>query len=303
MGLTLVKDSLDLKRFEATPDEALYVRPMESWCDEVLERLRAGFAVQGTSLPWAHENLGIRKGEVSVWGGFNGSGKSLLTSQLVLDLAHKNERALIASLEMKPTVTTYRMVRQALGQLPPFEDTVREFFGWSHGKLWLFDQTATVKWKRVIALARYAVAELGVTQFLLDSFMKCGILKDDFNTQVQFMDELCAVAKDTGLHIHLVAHMRKTDNESYQSDKMGIRGAAEITDMADNVYTLWRNKPKEREAEKNNPDVDVMTEPDALLTCEKSRDGIWEGRIRLWYHEKPMVYLDSVTALPPDWRA
>lgn len=301
MGLTVIKDTLDLSKFEQIPDEAMYVRPMDSWCDAVLDRFANGASYRGKPMPWAQEYLGVRPGEVSIWGGYNGSGKSLLTGQMMLGLAKASERALIASLEMPPAITSYRMARQALGELPPFEDTVREFFAWTHGRLWLFEQTSTVHWKRIIALARYCAAELKITQFVVDSLMKCGILKDDFNTQVQMVDQLCAVAKDTGMHIHLVAHMRKSDGEHYQSDKMDIRGAGEITDLVDNVYTLWRNKPKEREAEKSNPDTGIMNEPDALLSCSKNRHGEWEGRVRLWYHDKPMVYLDKAEALPHEW--
>ena len=301
MGLTLVRDTLDLSKFEQVPDEAVYVRPMEDYLDSVYDRMTKPGEYRGKPMPWAAEHLGVRPGEVSVWGGYNGSGKSLLTSQLALKLAGARERILLASLEMPPVLTSYRAARQALGQSPPLRDVLEEFFAWTREKLWLFEQTQTVKWKRMLALARYAATDLHMTQLVLDSLMKCGILKDDLNTQVMFVDQLCAIAKDTGMHIHLVAHMRKGQSEAREVDKMDVRGAGEITDLVDNVYTLWRNKPKEREAEKNHPDTEVMAEPDALLSCVKNRNGGWEGRIRLWYHETSMVYLDRVEALPTEW--
>src|SRR5574343_1353891 len=50
-------------------------------------------------LPWGKtlEHIGFRPGEVSLWAGTNGSGKSMLLSHVVLGLLRQKERACIAS--------------------------------------------------------------------------------------------------------------------------------------------------------------------------------------------------------------
>ena len=113
---------------------------------------------------------------------------------------------------------------------------------------------------------------------------------DDYNLQKRFVDELSTHAKDTGMHIHLVAHSRKRENERSVMDKFDIKGASEITDMADNVFTIWRNKPKESEGRKVMPNADIMSKPDALLNCDKQRHGEWEGRVGLWYDKNSFQF-------------
>ena len=63
--------------------------------------------------------------------------------------------------------------------------------------------------------------------------------------------------------------------------KFDVRGSASITDLADNVFTVWRNKPKE--AERDNGGSSRAGDSDCLLIVDKCRHGTWEGRIQLWY--------------------
>ena len=137
-----------------------------------------------------------------------------------------------------------------------------------------------------------------IHHFVIDSFMKCGIKMDDYNRQASFVNELHAFAKDTGIHIHLIAHSRKTDTSRKQMDKFDIKGASEITDQVDNVMTVWRNKRKEDEAVRPSPDAEVLKEPDAILICDKQRHGEWEGKIALWFHAPSMQFVGSNGARP-----
>ena len=63
---------------------------------------------------------------------------------------------------------------------------------------------------------------------------------DDLTGQKDFVDALCTIAQDTGLHIHLVCHMRKGENEDAARLKFDIKGAGEITDLVDNIL-IWKN--------------------------------------------------------------
>jgi twinkle protein len=153
----------------------------------------------------------------------------------------------------------------------------------------LYDQQGTVKAEKMIGVMRYAAEVEGVNHFILDSFMKCGIGEDDFNGQKKFIDNICTVARDSGMHIHVVCHARKTMNEKAVPGKMDVKGTGAITDQVDNVINWWRNKDKENRIRKK---IDVEeTEPDAMLICDKQRNGEWEGTIGLWFDPASLQFV------------
>jgi twinkle protein len=155
--------------------------------------------------------------------------------------------------------------------------------------LWLYDQQGTVTTRQVCAVVRYCAKERGITHFFVDSLMKCVSGEDDYNGQKQFVDELTSIARDHGIHIHLVHHIRKPTDESHKPTKYDYKGSGAITDQVDNVISVWRNKAKEKKRDEDKQ-VDEK-EPDALLICDKQRNGEWEGSIGLWFDRASMQYV------------
>lgn len=299
-------EDIDFSKYLSKHPEHANVIPAYAYSESVADWYYGKKERHGVSLPWSktHANISLRPGEVSVWAGVNGHGKSLLTSQIMLSAMAQNEPCVIASMEMRPHITMARMARQACGNIPPL-DFIGQFHHWTEGRLWLYTQQGTVQSSRMLAVLRYCGEgllsngkKIPVKHFVIDSLMKCGIAVDDYNRQKAFVDELCAHARDTGVHIHLVAHARKGDTERRAVDKFDIKGASEITDQVDNVFTLWRNKGKEDESQMPNPESDIMKEPDALLTCSKQRHGEWEGKVALWFHKASMQYVGFQSARP-----
>jgi twinkle protein len=282
------QDLIDWEKYEQRPAEAVLIRKASHWMDSVWDRFGNGVSATGVKLPWANtwDKLRIRPGEVSLWSGINGAGKSLLLNYATLGiLTQPHQKICIASMEMLPESTIYRMAKQALGTQWPKREDVTDFVGDFVGeKLYLYDQQGTIKSDRILSLARYCHEELGINHFVIDSLMKCGIGVDDYNRQKSFIDELCSHARDTGQHIHLVCHARKGRSEDDMIGKFDIKGASEITDQVDNVFIVWRNKPKE-----NNP-ADYAADPDVVLRCCKQRHFEWEGAIKLWFDKKSLQY-------------
>jgi len=235
----------------------------------------------GDKLPWkkTHENIRLRPGEVSLWAGINGHGKSLVLGQVMLWFP-ADVTSVIASLEMPVAATAARMCRQTIASGNPSQQYL-DMFADACDNIWLYDQQNTVKASRMLALAMYAGDFLNAHHMVIDSMVKCGISPDDYPKQKEFIDALTQLAKATNMHIHLVHHMRKGNRESDTPDKMDIKGGGEITDLVDNVFIMHRNKDKERKIE-NNQHVDDM-EPDAELWCLKQRHGEWEGKINLYF--------------------
>lgn len=272
--MIVTPDSIDFAQYLKGPTESANVRAPSLYTDEVKALFRRDASDEGLRLPWksTQQFVRVRPGEVTIWGGVNGHGKSLLLSQVELHLMVQGERVCKASMEMRPAESLHRMVQQAACVAVPGDAYIDAFTEWLNDRLFLYDQMGTVKTDRILSLARYAHKELGCTQFVIDSMMKCGIGTADYDAQKAFVDELCAHAKDTGQHIHLVAHSRKTSNEMEETiDKMAIKGASEITDQVDNLFLVWRNKAKEKSIAAG--DMKRFNEPDCLLMNEKQRHG------------------------------
>ena len=298
---------VDLSDYMEEFEEHNQLIPGWAYSDAVVDYFHGDQTERGVQLPWSktHGKVRLRPGEVSVWAGYNGSGKSLLLGQLMLSAMGQGGTVCIASMEMKPHVTGARMCRQASGVNIPAEGFIRDYHDWLTSKLWLYTQQSTVKFPKMLALARYCATgvlsegkKIKIQHLVIDSLMKCGIKVDDYNTQKEFVDHLCSIAKDSQMHIHLVAHMRKSDSEFQQGDKMDIKGASEITDQVDNVFVLWRNKTKEDELVKANPNEKIVSMSDAILSCRKQRHGEAEPKIALWFHKASMQYVGFQSARP-----
>lgn len=288
--MQLLDDTIDLSDYMTATDAHYRLRKATEYADDVVAYFHAKNPHHGAVLPWqkTEKVLAFRAGEVSLWGGMNGHGKSLVLGQACVGFARQKQRTVIASMEMRPTVTLARMVRQEYGRLPT-EDAIRQFHAWTDGLIWLYDQVGAVQSDKMLAVMRYAADKVGANHFIIDSLMKCGIPEDDYNAQKHFLDAICSVGRDSGMHIHLVAHSRKARDELSPPGKMDVKGSGSITDQVDNVITVWRNKGKEQAAEKGN----YSSDPDCLLICDKQRNGEWEGRIGLWLDKDRLAFEES----------
>lgn len=289
--LHLVPDDIDFPHYMRETEAESKVKPLQFWEDELIDEFsqqHGGLAYP--TLPWRrlHDKVQIRPGEVSLWFGFNGHGKSLILGQSIIGLCAQGEKACIASFEMRPRKTLARMCRQLVDASEPTPSQVREFTQWGKGLLWLYDQTGTVEPSKIYAVIRYAVDRLGVSQFVVDNLTKCVAADDDYTGQKAIVDKLTALAQAFGIHIHLVHHARKDRDESRPPRKMDALGASAITNLVDNVFIVWRNKPKQ-----DSPEA-KRNEPDGVFIVDKQRHGTgWEGQINLTYHQRSQQYTEG----------
>jgi twinkle protein len=300
-------DEVDFEKYIKANDVGQKVRGAMEFLEEVREDFINPKEEPQQSMPWpkTHQGFGFRAGEVTLYAGGNGGGKSMVTGQIALHLIKQGQRVMIASFEMKPKRTLTRMLRQFAGEniynpmyvnkQQHLMDLVTRLQDFSHGKLWLYDQQGTVTSQQVIAVARYSAVELGVQHIFIDSLMKCVSGEDDYNAQKMFVDELTSLARDHNVHIHLIHHIRKLQSEEIQPNKNDIKGSGAISDQVDNVLMVWRNKKKEHQAQ-NGP-VDPMI-PDAMLMCEKQRNGEAEDWYSLWYHKDSQQFVEYDNSVP-----
>lgn len=290
-SLILAEDFIDFDQYLKDTDAQQHVRPASHWEEDLVEEfLDQGEGDKHPRMPWPRlaNKFAIRPGETTLVVGINGHGKSLLQGQVVLSLCAQGARCCIASFEMRPSKTLARMARQFADARQPDPEQVHEFVTWAERRLWIYDQTGTVEASRVYAVIRYAVDKLKVTHFVVDNLTKCVASDDDYAGQKALVDNLTALAQSLHIHIFLVHHARKAQDETRPPRKMDALGASAITNLVDNVITIWRNKGKWEAAQPDH------RQPDAMLICDKQRHGTgWEGVLNLNYHARSQQYIES----------
>lgn len=292
--MELIRDDIPWEEYAEEP-ESTKIRAASEFMNETIDAFhlpKSQILVPRPLWDKAKGKIEFREGEVSLWAGINGHGKSMLLSQISLDLCSQEQKTLVLSFEMLPVRQMQRMCRQAYaGDVPPVT-FIKEFHTWTDGRLWLFDHHGSIDWRKVVAVMRYANEKLGIKQFIVDSMMKCVKGEDDYNGQKDFVNELCFFAQGRQAHVHLVHHVRKGENEFKAPGKFDVRGASSITDQVDNVFIVWRNKKAERDEDK------AEKEPSTFLICEKQRNGEWEGRLGFWFDIESMQYFERVDSRP-----
>lgn len=211
----------------------------------------------------------FRKGELTVWTGYNGHGKSLMLSQILLGLMKQGERVVIFSGEMTPERQLKRMAKQATGLDRPTPQYLDTLGNWLHQRLWLFNVVGSATIDRLLEVFLYSSRRYGTTHFVIDSLMMTDVPEDgtgSMTAQKEAVRKLCDFARKNGLHIHLVAHPRKGQDESKGPGKMDVAGSSKITDGADNVFTVWN-------ARKDDGEEQDDSKPDAKLELQKQRNG------------------------------
>lgn len=258
--------------------------------------------MDGDKLPWSKtwDLFGFREGEVTLWAGTNGSGKSLVMGQTALWLCNQSS-VLIASMEMLPERTMYRIARQASGCEKPAKGYINRLIDYLQSKMWIYDQTSDVDSDKILAMVAYAAQKLKIKHIMIDSLVKCNINSEKNEPQKKFMSALCWCAKEYNIHIHLVHHVRKPMKPTDKLSKFDIKGAGELTDLASNVIIVTRSVMKQElikaGKKKTSNNLAVEDLPDCYLQIEKQRNGEFEGDFKFWFHEKSQQWLSKKTTI------
>jgi twinkle protein len=299
----LKSQDIDVEKYLKNNDVGQKVRIVSDWLDEITDNYINPPVNDNAKMPWTktQDDFNFRLGEVTLYAGGNGGGKSLITGQIALHLIKQKRKCVVASFEMKPISTINRMLRQFAGEFiddPLTNDKekyikglTQRFNQFAGEHLYIYDQQGSTTPQQTIAMARYCAVELGVEHIFIDSLMKVCNSEDNYNEQKYFVDELTALARDHNVHIHLIHHIRKLQSEEVQPGKNDIKGTGAITDQVDNVFLMWRNKQKENR--KRNGEKYEVDLPDAYLMCEKQRNGEAQEMYGLYYHQSSQQFIET----------
>ena len=288
----------DLEDFMNPVDVEGHVFSPNNFREEPLAWIENRNKKSGGQLPCLNTtDLRIIPGSMTVWAGVNGHGKSALVQQFCLWWAagkytDKDEKVLFWSPEMAFHVQIDRMVKQTLGVGDPTTQAASYIMDYLEGKVFIYGKEEHVQASEIIALARWASAN-GFTQLVIDSLMMVDLQTDQANLnlgQKNFVRMLKEAARTTGLHIHLVAHMRKGETETKMGDKMDIKGSGEISDLSDYAFLIWKDVRKQEKLYNNPDDEEWLRKPDGYLKCVKNRYDPEHPCLPLWFSGQPFSF-------------
>jgi twinkle protein len=257
--------------------EAQEIHHAGYWREQIHERAK-NLELSGDLLPWSKvsQHFKIRAAEITLWAGMNGHKKSMVLGQVALSLMCQGKKIAIASLEMKPEETLWRMCQQAAGLTAgqPSHEFINTFMDLANEYLVIYDQLDSVKTEKILGFVNYCGQVLDCDHIMIDSLAKCGIGVENLNT-----------------HIHLVSHVRKPQSagEEYIPTKFDVKGSSALVDLVDNLVICWANK--KRESLKQLGQLDEKEQEyfdktfDQLLIIAKQRHGRWEGKVGLYHHQ------------------
>jgi twinkle protein len=231
-------------------------------------------------------------GQVTIWTGTNGSGKSTLIGQILLQSVDQGYGVCAYSGELPGGIFRYWIDLQAAGPqylemrydpikdgdipnpTPEAEEAIRK---WYRDLFFLHDAFGTTTQEMLIEKFEYAVQRYGCKMFLVDNLMTTNFgcnEKDFYRKQSEFVGKMVDFAHNHDVHIHLVAHPRKTNG---RLTKMDVAGSGDITNRADNVIAVHRVTPDEQD----------KFQCDALVDIFKNRfSGLQDVTIRMDFNDK-----------------
>jgi twinkle protein len=260
------------------------LRFADGYLEEMLAELDRPSSRVGTLTGWTEldENLkGFRDGEITVWSGYNGSGKSTVLGWLVNVWAGMGLRSCVASMELKPLSYLKWVTMQALGDdwenLTKHE--IRRWNEWVSPSFALLNHPASITLDKLLEVFTYAAQRYGCKQFVADNLMKIITPGDTMESQRRIITALKDFAIEWDCHVHLVAHPRKPPaTGAPKMTKYDISGTSDIANLADNVLIVHRIRQP--------PEIVGQAASDLMfLKVDKNREHGKEPELQIFVNE------------------
>lgn len=201
---------------------------------------------------------GFCMGELSVWTGKSGQGKSTFLSQLMLNSINEGFKVCAYSGELINEQFQHWLILQACGKehlveeydeirqrniYVPDKQVLPKIKKWLKSKIFLYNNEFTSRSTNIIDVFKIAYQKYGCKVFLVDNLMTAKYTSNDnlnyYIQQSNFVGELVRFAKTYNVHVHLVAHPKKTSGELSKED---IAGTLDISNRADNAFSVSRDE-------------------------------------------------------------
>lgn len=207
---------------------------------------------------------GFLLGQVTIWTGKRGMGKSTIVGEMLLESIDQGETVCAYSGELPGwqfkhwcqlqaagpkyiRYTTDPVSGQKIETLPKvIDDRINE---WWDKKFFVHDigLSAAHDGDNILRLFEYAHRRYGASVFLVDNIMSAELQTswnmDYYRAQANFVSHLIQFAKRYKVHVHIVIHPKKTENKYLTNEDVG--GLGDLTNMVDNVLSMSQNKEEE----------------------------------------------------------
>lgn len=256
---------------------------------------------------------GFEMGCITIWTGFTNSGKTTVMTLLAKQTIEQGERIFFFNGEQtkedfKNNLYIQSSEKKDLIQKQYRSSCVFDTFvkqekatqleSMYGNKIYIYNNEIP----KDINTLLYAMEELRRTQkirvFFLDNFMQIDIKSDNvFQEQTNIMEQLRNFAVNKKVHIHLVAHPRKTERHQARLTLYDVAGSSNLTNKAYNIISIMRTdniKPDCADYKKLQEDLlkegyDII-KVDSILEVLKTK-GNRCGLIGLSYEKERKTYV------------
>lgn len=196
--------------------------------------------------------IGFNKGEISLWSGKNGSAKSTILTQLAINACNDGFKVLVFSGELTPQRIKNWVHLQAAGRQFTKPTEYENLFyvpgpigdkidSWLIDKMFVYNNKYGNEYSQLLLDVEEAVVKNNVDMVILDNIMAIDFDElsiDKNNAQKKAFLGIHKLAEDKNIHIHIVAHPRKSISFLRKAD---ISGTADMTNISENVFICHRN--------------------------------------------------------------
>lgn len=205
---------------------------------------------------------GFQMGQLTIWTGKSGHGKSTFISQMLVEAIEQGYKVCSYSGELKLETFKKWIDLQIAGDenIDLIEDreygrfkkvikpeVLTKIENWYNEKIYCYDNRQiqeNIENNFVIHVIEEAIRNYGCKVFLIDNLMTCSFenskIQDFYKAQSDFVGRLSYLTKAYDIHIHLVAHPRKTTGNAITQDD--ISGTSDTFKRADNVFCIERKE-------------------------------------------------------------
>lgn len=239
---------------------------------------------------------GFALGELSVWSGGNGSGKSTVLNQIAIESILQDFKVLIFSGELRDSrlMKWFNLQLCGIDNLnyderadTYFPKNIDETTQITNNKLFVYDNEIGNNVDLIATAIREAVEKENVKMVILDNLMSMNLSSygnEKYDVQTKLATDLSDLAKKLNIHIHFVCHPRKSTNFLRKYD---ISGTADLTNIADNVFIVHRVnndfKKQTQEMFKWKSDNEIYQFNNIIEICKNREQGIQDTFIGQYF--------------------
>lgn len=241
---------------------------------------------------------GFGGGGLTIWSGDNHAGKTTgVLGFCVVEPVQQGVPTFVYSGEMKKSKIKYwieliaagpRYLEEKLSQRTgrTYYEVVDmakwEIREWYSDLIHLYDKQGGTSEENLFDAMEFAYKKHGCKNFVLDNLMimilSMSDAQNEYHRQAVFTKHCKQFADDFDVHVHLVAHGKKGGDPNLPPTKSDIKGASEISNLADNAGALWRVPESAR--------TGSLEDVDNMLCWFKTRDSGEQANIKLLF-DKP----------------